>query len=396
MTGFLTRIYAFKFFDAFMLIAPLYTVMFVDAGLSPVQISVALTAWSVTTFVLQAPSGLVADRLPRKWVLATAQVARVAGFAAWAIDPHFWGFLIGLLLWGVKSAFTSGTFEALLYDELKAQDRAWDYPRVIGRARAAQAVATLSASLGAAAVMRFGYSAALGASMVACAACIVSAALLAPAPKALEVEDRGYLEHLRSAVVEAARQPRLLSILAFSALVLALGPALSEFWPIFGARTGLGRPAIALFVGAQSVLEVLANTAAHRMFGLSRRWFYGAMAACGGLLAIAAGFFHPWGMVLLIVYSGVMKLTDTVFEGRLQQAVSSANRATVGSMKTLAAQVGVTSLYMTFGPIAQATSYRIAFLACGLASIAAGLLFLLLRSAARRAGDVHTIVPGGA
>ena len=143
MTGFMARIYAFKFFDGFMLIAPLYTVMFVDAGLKPMQISVVLTAWSVTTFVLQAPSGLVADRLPRKWVLAGAQVARAVGFVAWAVDPHFWGYLVGLVLWGVKSAFTSGTFEALLYDELKAQDRAGDYPRVIGRARAAQALAAL-------------------------------------------------------------------------------------------------------------------------------------------------------------------------------------------------------------------------------------------------------------
>jgi MFS family permease len=379
MTGFLARIYAFKFFDAFMLIAPLYTVMFVDAGLTPVQISIVLTAWSVTTFLLQAPSGLVADRFPRKWVLAAAQVARAAGFISWWIDPHFWGFLIGLLLWGVKSAFTSGTFEALLYDELKAEDRAGDYPRMIGRARAVQAVATLSASLGAAAAVRVGYSAALAASLGAGAVCFVTAALLPPAPKALEVEGLTYLAHLRSAVIEAVRQPMLLTILAFSALVLALGQALSEFWPIFGAKTGLTRSAIALFVGAQSILEALANTVAHRVFGRSRRWFYGAMAACGALLVTAAAVFQPWSMVLLIVYSGVMKLVDTVFEGRLQHAVSSANRATVGSMKTLAAQVGVTSLYLTFGPIAQATSYRIAFMAAGCASIVAGLAFLIVR-----------------
>ncbi|HEX7761156.1 MAG TPA: MFS transporter [Caulobacteraceae bacterium] len=379
MSAFLARIYAFKFFDAFVLIAPLYTVMFVDAGLTPVQISAVLTAWSVTTFLLQAPSGLVADRFPRKWVLAGAQVARAAGFVSWWIDPHFWGFLIGLLLWGVKSAFTSGTFEALLYDELKAEDRAGEYPKMIGRARAVQAVATLSASLGAAGAVRFGYSAALAVSLIGSLACFFVAALLPAAPKALEVEGLTYLAHLRSAVVEAVRQPMLLTILAFSALVLALGQALSEFWPIFGAKTGLTRSAIALFVGAQSILEALANTLAHRVFRRSRRWFYSAMAGCGGLLVLAAAVFQPWSMVLLIVYSGVMKLVDTVFEGRLQQAVSSGNRATVGSMKTLAAQVGVTSLYLTFGPIAQATSYRVAFMAAGFASLAAGLGFLAVR-----------------
>ena len=33
------------------------------------------------------------------------------------------GFLIGMIAWGVKSALTSGIFEALLYDELAALDR---------------------------------------------------------------------------------------------------------------------------------------------------------------------------------------------------------------------------------------------------------------------------------
>src|ERR1035438_6882295 len=52
MTSFLARVYAFKFFDSFILIFPLYTVMFVDAGMKPVEIGVCLTAWSVTSFVL--------------------------------------------------------------------------------------------------------------------------------------------------------------------------------------------------------------------------------------------------------------------------------------------------------------------------------------------------------
>src|SRR5665213_3417963 len=133
MTRFLTRLYAFKFFDAFILIVPLYAVMFVDAGLTPVQISLVLIAWSTTAFVLQIPSGVIADRWSRRHILALAQLARAAGFVTWLLYPHFWGFLAGLVLWGIKSTFTTGTFEALLYDELKAQGSAHDYTRIYGR-----------------------------------------------------------------------------------------------------------------------------------------------------------------------------------------------------------------------------------------------------------------------
>ena len=135
MTGFIGKIYAFKFFDSFILIFPLYAVMFVDAGLSPVEISIALLAWSATAFFMDIPAGVVADRAPRRYVLAIAQTGRAAGFVLWLIYPHFWGFLAGLVLWGFKSAFTSGTFEALIYDELAAEGRGQTYARVIGRVR---------------------------------------------------------------------------------------------------------------------------------------------------------------------------------------------------------------------------------------------------------------------
>src|SRR5271154_5456515 len=106
------------------------------AGLKPVEITVCLTAWSVTSFVLQVPSGVIADRWSRRQILAWAQLVRGVGFAVWMVWPHFWGFFVGLQLWGIKSAFTSGTFEALLYDELKARGRAQDYTRIFGRTRA--------------------------------------------------------------------------------------------------------------------------------------------------------------------------------------------------------------------------------------------------------------------
>jgi MFS family permease len=132
MTPFLARIYAFSFFDRFILIVPLYTVMFVDAGLKPVEITVCLTAWSITSFILQVPSGVIADRWSRRHILAWSQLVRGVGFGVWLVYPHFWGFFAGLQLWGIKSAFTSGTFEALLHDELKARGRAAEYTRVFG------------------------------------------------------------------------------------------------------------------------------------------------------------------------------------------------------------------------------------------------------------------------
>ncbi|MDR3510883.1 MAG: MFS transporter [Caulobacteraceae bacterium] len=376
MTSFLAKIYAFKFFDSFILIFPLYAVMFVDAGLSPVEISVALTAWSVTTFVLQIPAGMVADRFSRRHVLALAQAGRAAGFVLWLVWPHFWGFFIGLVLWGCKSAFTSGTFEALLFDELKAQGREGQYTRLIGRAQAVQALGVLAASLCAAAVARFGYPVALVASLAAIALASLAALALPPADRTLLAHDQSYLGQFRQGLVLALGHRVILHILVFAALAVALGGALEEFWPIFGVKIGLSHPAVALFVGVQYAAEAVASLLAHRTGRFGARAFYILFAVAGAALLTAGALFVPSAMALLALYSALMKVVDVVFEGRLQQAIPSNQRATIGSVKGFAAQIGISTLYMGFGPLAQATSYRVAFMACGVTGIVIGVAYL--------------------
>jgi hypothetical protein len=376
MTGFIGKIYAFKFFDSFILIFPLYVAMFVDAGLSPVEISIALLAWSATAFMLDIPAGVVADRAPRRLVLAIAQTGRAAGFGLWLLYPHFWGFLAGLVLWGFKSAFTSGTFEALIYDELAENGRAGDYVRVIGRVRAVQAFAVLAAALCAAASARLGYSFALAASLAAIIAATAAALALPPARQALSVGDKGYLVHLRAGIADALSRPDLRAIIGFGALCVAFGAALEEFWPVFGVKTGLSRPLIAVFVGGQNAVEAAASLLAHRAERWRREAHYAVMVLAGGLLTTAAILFTPWAMLLLAAYSGLLKMLDVVFEARMQAGVGPENRATIGSVKSFCAQIGVIVLYVGFGPMAQFASYRIAFLACGVAALLVGLAWL--------------------
>jgi len=164
----------------------------------------------------------------------------------------------------------------------------------------------------------------------------------------------------------------VLGIIVFGALIMALGGSLEEFWPIFGAKVGLARPLIAVFVGVQYGGEAMASLAAHRLAALGRRWFYALLIFAGGLLTLAAALFTPASMVLLGIYSALLKLTDVVFESRLQHAVASENRATIGSVKGFAAQFGVAGLYLSFGPAAQAASYRTAFLGCGVVVMVIG------------------------
>ncbi|MDB5450308.1 MAG: putative transport protein, partial [Phenylobacterium sp.] len=245
--SFLAKVYAFRFFDGFVLIYPLYTVMWVQDGLSPSQVAAALMAWSVTGFFLQIPSGVLADRWPRSWLLAGAQLTRAAGFLVWLAWPGFLGFTVGMVLWGAKSAFTNGTFEALVYDELHAAGRAADYPRIIGRCQGALYAAVMLTSLLAALMAPLGYAVILQASL-GMALVATAAALALPRPRrTLQIARPHPLAHLARGVSAVARSPLVLGLIAFAALSQAFGGGLEAFWQIFGREAGLPTSVVALF-----------------------------------------------------------------------------------------------------------------------------------------------------
>ncbi|MFD5175814.1 MFS transporter [Nocardia sp. NPDC058379] len=134
----------------------LYGVLFADHGLSTAQISLLLALWSITAFLLEVPSGAWADTVSRRALLVLSCLLQAACFALWMLAPSFLGFALGFVIWGVASSLESGTFEALIYDDLVARGEPSAYARIMGWARGAQETTVLAAILVAAPLFALG------------------------------------------------------------------------------------------------------------------------------------------------------------------------------------------------------------------------------------------------
>ncbi|MGS2807876.1 MFS transporter [Nocardia sp. MW-W600-9] len=134
----------------------LYGVLFADHGLSTAQISLLLALWSVTAFVLEVPSGAWADTVSRRALLVLSCLLQASCFALWMLAPSFLGFALGFVIWSVASSLESGTFEALIYDDLVARGEPSAYASIIGWARGAQETTVLVAILVAAPLFTLG------------------------------------------------------------------------------------------------------------------------------------------------------------------------------------------------------------------------------------------------
>lgn len=377
MKNLLAKLYAYKFFEDFVVIYPLYAVMFTDYGMEPWEVGTLLTGWSVTAFLLEVPSGVWADKYSRKHLLFTGQAIRAAGYLCWALFPGFWGFLIGFIAWGIESATSSGTFQALVYDELKLLGKESEFTKVIGRCRSISFIAIVIASVLASPAVALGYPVII---VLSSLAVLVAGIIILSLPRAGHAEsarETAYWEILSIGIRELKNKPGLWHLLIFLALATALPGALDEYWTIFADQSGLPKYGLGLFLALLSGAEAVGSFLAYRMEHYSNRFFYTVFVLNGLILGLAAWWFAVPALLLLVVFSLSFTLMQIVFEGRLQHAIESESRATIASVSGFVTEIGALLVFFGFGWAAQFADYRMGFMIFAGVITFVGVIYLL-------------------
>ena len=116
---------------------PIFTILFLDFGLTVAQFSILNAVWAATIVAAEVPSGALADIIGRKRLLVFATMTMVVEVGIISFMPEFdvsvifFVFLINRILSGLAEAAASGADEALAYDALKAQGNPDDWGRVL-------------------------------------------------------------------------------------------------------------------------------------------------------------------------------------------------------------------------------------------------------------------------
>jgi MFS family permease len=351
---------------------PVYALLFAETGLSAAGISSLFIVWSVTSFVVEVPSGVWADVFSRRWLLTIAPALAGAGYALWTFVPSYPAFALGFVLWGAGSALRSGALQALVYTELARVGAPDAYARLIGRSQAISTTATMIATGLAAPVFAAGGYRAVGIASVAVMVLGVGAGWRLPESRrtsglsrsghetAEQTEEmasvrrsaasvrghetagektegtagRTYAEVLRGGLAALRRAPKVRRALLFVAALAGIS-SLDEYIPLLAQSMGLGPAAVSLLTLLVMVGVALGGWAA----GHGRRWTGPALTAAAAFLAAGAASGHPAGLVFIAAAFGIIEWAGVDADARLQESVTDGVRATVTSMAGLGAEV---------------------------------------------------------
>ncbi len=119
------RFIAFRIFFNARFYYPIFTILFLDFGLTLEQFAILNATWAATIVLLEVPSGALADTIGRRNLVIASAGIMIIEMALLCVAPIgqmpivFYLFLINRILSGAAEASASGADEALAYDTLK-------------------------------------------------------------------------------------------------------------------------------------------------------------------------------------------------------------------------------------------------------------------------------------
>ncbi|CAM5717385.1 hypothetical protein SALBM311S_05276 [Streptomyces alboniger] len=354
-------LYGYAFLDDFVLLYPVYALLFADTGLSIWQMSSLFVLWSLTGVLLEVPSGAWADAVSRRLLLWLGPLLTSVGFALWVLAPSYWAFAVGFVLWGVRGALGSGALEALVYEELVRLGAADRYAPVMGRARAAGLLAVMASMAAAGPVFAFGGYPAVGAASVL--ACLLTAltATRFPEQRTPGAGGDNWAATLRDGLAAARGDRALRRALLLVPAVGAVWGALDEYTPLLVRDTGVPDrvvPYLLLLIWAGATAGSLLAGPAER---LGSRGLGALLGVAALALAVGAGARTPVGLVLVAVAFGGFQLATVLADVRLQHRIEDTGRATLTSVASLGTELATIVVYGAYATLSQNASHGTVF-----------------------------------
>lgn len=328
------RLYLYSFFKMFAFFSAVLVPFFTDWGhITLFQVQILQSWFSVWVFLLEIPTGAVADKIGRKHSITLGSATIAIATMVYGSIPSFSIFLLAEFLFALGYAFNSGADQALLYDTLKSRREESESKRVLGRADSLMlAGMMIAAPIGSLLAARFG----LNAPQYFTAIPMFLASAIAwsiPEPRIhSDSESKKYWDILRHGF-KSIRDHRVIRTLAVDSVVVA-SAAYFVVWFYQPLMTNLQIPLqyFGLVHAGMLFSEIIVSSHFsffEKILGSGKAYLRSSAVLVSLVFILTALFPHPLTLLLFIVIGAGIGYTRATYVTALaQKHIDSALRAT--------------------------------------------------------------------
>jgi len=310
-------------------------------GLTLTQALLLQSFYSLALVICEIPSGYLADRWGRKPTIVTGAFLLSAGMLIYALSSGFIGFLIAEIILAIGGSCQSGTIEALTYDTLTALKEEKRFLKVNGLqgfcVLGGKTITSLLAGSLAAVSIILPLWVDVGLFGLA-----IPLSLTLQEPLRQVMKETQHLKAIWNVCTHALIRNKILQGLLLIATIVAVID-LQIFWFLqpYQEAAGLPLPLFGLTYAAMCLAGAIAYKEAHR-FGQRAESMHTLIIiaivlilACIGMGAVTS----LWGLSFFIMEGIAFGLFDPIISNLINHATTSDVRATVLSLKSLAARL---------------------------------------------------------
>jgi len=370
--------YLFSFVATFDITHGLWMIYLRLQGLSLWEIGIAEGFFHVSSFFMEAPTGMVADIWGHKASRLAGRASFVlAMFLLWrsgSLPEAMFAFFFIALSYNLES----GSGEALVYESVPAEEQTEKYPKILSYTNAVVYFAiTIGVVVGGYLAETWGYPVAFMTAIGIGSVSFAIATLFREPPGLIEHRSRfrstGILASLRTQTgdaVGAIRNDRAMAFLVFYTELAAAFYTTSFFYlQTYWKGSGIGEAEIGLYLGLGGFASILGGLAGPRLEKTAGIFVLMVIAptlyAIGifglGMLPGAVGFFVALGFLEGLIY---LVMTDF-----LQRRIPSHLRATLLSLRTMVFSFSMILVFPVAGWIGSVASEPMLFRFLGTTSI---------------------------
>ena len=341
-----------------------YPYMTVWGGLTFFEMMLLQSYFMFMIFILEIPSGAIADYLSRKTAITLSAIFVVSAAFTYSIFPNIFLFFLAETLWAFSIALFSGTDEALMFSTLKTTGEEDKLPKVLGRYQLMFIIANIiSAPLGSLIAgfisLQFTMTC-LG--LIYLAAVVTSLTFKEPTFKA-EEKTKGYLTILKEGFNELKKN-KILRILGFDRLIINTCIFLL-FWTYQPYLTAVNIPVVffGFILAAMNIFNAIFNELIPRFLQKvkNKKYLLITVNLITGFAFFILGFavIPILGILMLFLIVSFGYTRGLIYINGINKQIESENRATVLSTINMFGSISRAILYPFIGLIVEWNLYAL-------------------------------------
>lgn len=339
-------------------------------GMSLTQLGLLETIFHITSFVMEVPTGAIADILSRKLSRILGRVFSLVGVIILLLGNNFAMFAFSFMFTALSYNLESGAGDALIYDSLKEVGREQDYMKVCGRKEVFYQIAgTISFLVGGYFAVK-SYNISFGLTIIIGLINLLQSFTFFE-PRTDKSQNKGesgnlLLLQLKDSIKVVRKNPRIGILIIFVETIMAFCTCMFFYLQNYLKSIGYNEMKIGFIYATASMLAAITATQVHR---IDRRIGEKGILLIVPIMTVLCIFgaalmkFKYIFFILLTITEGIIFVATNDY---INKMIPSEKRATILSFSSMVFSLFMIILFPAIGLIGDRYSLTISFIALGI------------------------------